>query len=78
MSRVVTQFPSRAVVVVKSDTTYLVPSTIYVGTTGDVVVEPEFGGNTITFKAVPAGGVVPVKCIRVLAATTAADMVAVS
>lgn len=74
---VTTQFPSRAVAVEPSDATYFVPSTIYCGSAGNVVVEPEVGGNTLTFVML-AGGIVPVKVVRVLAATTAANLVRIS
>lgn len=48
---------------------------IYVGVTGDVVAVTE-GGAAITFKAVPAGMILPVRAIRVNSTgTTATDLV---
>lgn len=72
------RFPDRAIAVTPSDTTFLSPSTIYVGSGGNVVVEPVVGGNTITFTNAPSGATIPVRVRRVLAATTATDLVAVS
>lgn len=72
-----TGFPPHALAVTASDaTTFTEPSTIYVGTAGTVVVEPLIGGNTVTF-TMPAGSVVPVVVKRVLAASTATNMVRV-
>ena len=73
----ITGFPSRAVEITPSDTTtFDTGIMVFVGTGGDVVVEPLEGGNTVTF-AVGDGGVVPVTCRRVLAATTATGIVGV-
>lgn len=49
---------------------------IYVGVTGDVaIVLPS--GTAVTFTGVPAGSILPVRCIRVNATnTTATDLVA--
>jgi len=71
-----------AFAITKSDSTnyltgngLLVPRAIYVGTAGDVVVQLVGDSGTVTFKAVPAGAVLPIRPQRVLAATTAADLV---
>lgn len=73
----ITGFPTRAVEITPSDTTtYDTGIMVYVGSDGDVVVEPFAGGNTVTF-TVAAGSFVPVTCRRVLAATTATDLVGV-
>lgn len=73
----VTAFPTRAIAVTPSDSTeHASGLTVYVGGGGSVVVEPYNGGNTVTF-VVGDGGVVPVVCRRVLAATTATDLVGV-
>jgi len=57
-----------------TDFTYMVRG-IYVGVTGDVVVVTP-SGAAITFKAVPAGAILPVKAKRVNStSTTATDMV---
>lgn len=71
-------FPLGGVAVTKSDTASLdFPSVVYVGGAGNVAVVTA-NGDTVTFTAVPAGGVVPVVVIKVLeTGTTATDMVAV-
>lgn len=67
--------------VTKSDTTDIAklgneyPRALFIGVGGDVVVvAPD--GTSATFKNVPSGSVLPVKCRRVNAATTATDIVA--
>ena len=73
------KFPSRAAAVTPHDSNTISPSTIYVGTTGDVAVRPEVGGNTVVFVGVPAGSVIPCRVIGVNSTdTTADDLVAVS
>ena len=48
---------------------------IYVGGTGDVVAVTE-GGTAVTFVAVPAGSILPIRAIRVNStSTTATSMV---
>lgn len=62
------------------DTTQLavVSSAIYVGGLGDVTVLT-IGGQTITFKAVPVGTILPIRAVRVNStATTATLMVALA
>lgn len=63
--------------VTKSDTTDQGPfRALYIGVTGDVVVSNSLtGSNGVTFKSVPVG-VLPVSGRRVMAATTATDVVA--
>lgn len=62
------------------DTNYLtgasqvVPKALYIGTTGDLTVQLVGDAGTVVFKAVPAGSVLPIRVQRVLAATTAADI----
>jgi hypothetical protein len=51
------------------------PRAIYVGVTGDLVVQDE-SNVSITFKAVPGGTVLPIRPLRVMAATTASQIVA--
>lgn len=63
-----------AVAISKSDSTIVNIDALYVGTAGNVAVKTH-KGTTVTFTAVPAGTVLPVKCERVMAATTAQDMV---
>lgn len=65
-----------AIAVVKSDTTTIGGCrALYVGTGGDLTVDTPAQSNVV-FKAVPAGSVLPVAVLRVKAATTAADIVA--
>lgn len=53
----------------------LVPKALYIGTTGDLTVQLVGDSGTVVFKAVPAGAILPIRVQRVLAATTAADIV---
>lgn len=65
-----------AVAVGKSDTATIGGCrALYIGTAGDVVVDTAMQSN-VTFKAVPAGTILPVAALRVKAATVAADIVA--
>lgn len=71
-----------AFAITKSDSTnYLtgaslvVPKALYIGTAGDLTVQLVGDAGTVVFKAVPAGSVLPIRVQRVLAATTAADIV---
>ena len=60
-----------------ADMTY-VSRGIYVGVTGDVAVNMAGSGAGVTFKAVPAGTLLPIAVARVLATgTTATNIVAV-
>jgi hypothetical protein len=68
------QIPSRAFSITPSDTTRQVASGLIIGGGGNLVVEPELGGNTVTI-AVTSGMIVPLRVIRVLAATTATGIV---
>lgn len=64
--------------VTKSDTVDLTTLTraLYIGTAGDVRVVQR-NGTAVTFKAVPAGAILPIRCARVNSTgTTAADIVA--
>lgn len=47
---------------------------VYVGTLGDLVVET-ISGDTVTFANVPPGSILPIRCKKVKAATTAEDIV---
>jgi hypothetical protein len=49
-------------------------SALYVGGVGDVEVRT-VGGTTLTFTAVPAGTILPIRCDQVRAATTATNIV---
>ena len=66
--------PTYAEAITKSDTATNAFSYIYVGTTGNVVVTTE-DGQTVTFTAVPAGQYIWVRTQKVMAATTASNMV---
>ena len=66
--------PTYAEAITKSDTATNAFSYIYVGTTGNVVVTTE-EGQVVTFTAVPAGQYIWVRTRRVMAATTASNMV---
>ncbi len=50
---------------------------IYVGTAGDLAIVPLRGSQVVTFRNVPAGGLLDVRAKAVMATgTTAADLVA--
>ena len=72
-------FPAnRAVAITASDSDELdnVTRAIYVGSTGDLKVVT-LGGDTIVFKSLPAGALLPVRAKQVLSTgTTASDLVA--
>ena len=71
-------FPaSGAAAVTPSDSTELGPCrALYVGGAGNVVVWMPGRSDNITFLAVPAGTILPVMARRVMAATTATNIVA--
>lgn len=60
--------------ITKSDSTPVAFDAIYVGGAGDVVVRT-FGGVTLTFTAPPVGTIIPIRCDRVMAATSATLLV---
>jgi hypothetical protein len=60
--------------VTKSDSTALEFHALWIGTAGDVVVKITADADPVTFKNVPVGWL-PVCGERVMAATTAADIV---
>ena len=67
-----------AAAVAKSDSTVLdTTRALYIGGAGDLVVTMAKGGD-VTFKAVPAGSVLPIRVTKVKAATTATDIVALT
>ena len=74
-------FATIASTVTKSDTTFLNGAALYVGTGGDVHVimnnVENIAGNVIIFKNVPDGSFLPAIVDYVMAATTAADIVAI-
>ena len=68
---------ANAFAVIGNDGTDLINATrgIYVGGAGDVKVTT-VGGSTVTFAAVPAGGVLPVRAVRIFATgTTATNLI---
>ena len=67
--------PNNARAVTPSDSTVLNCVGLYVGGTGNVVVDTEDNTN-VTFSAVPTGSVLWLKCVRVKATTTATNIVA--
>ena len=68
---------SQAVAVTKSDSTILEGNPIlYVGVTGDLAVVPAVGSAVVTFKNVAVGWF-PVQVKKVMAATTASEIIAV-
>ena len=62
---------------VKSDTTAVNCKAIYVGTGGVLVLAQSTTATPVTFKGIAAGSFVPIelKLGRIMAATTAADLV---
>jgi hypothetical protein len=68
---------SRAVAVTPSDATTLqVTRGLFVGTAGDVVVDMADQGSSITFANVANGQFLPIQVTKVLAATSASDILA--
>lgn len=66
---------SACAAVVKSDATVLSFGALYVGGAGSVVIKSVEGGADVTFAAVPAGTILPVSGVRVMAASTATSIV---
>jgi len=58
-----------------SDTTVVAFDAVYVGATGNVVVDMLNGGSTITFTAVPAGTLLKIGVVKVHAASTATGLI---
>jgi hypothetical protein len=68
--------PTSAVVVVKSDTTVLVPGLLFCGVGGHVNIVPADGFAPVIFKNIPDGTFLPVLVKMVYStSTTATDMV---
>lgn len=67
---------TRYVPVTPSDTTVVDCRGIYVGTTGDLVLQAYAGGPSVTFASVAAGIEHALGAYRIMAATTATDIVA--
>jgi hypothetical protein len=62
--------------VTPSDDTEVKCRALYVGGTGNVVLQMPGRSETVTFSSVPAGTFMPVSARRVMAATTATSIVA--
>jgi len=62
--------------VTPSDTTELIFGAIYVGGGGDIVVQHD-SGQVVTYVGVNGGSFFPVQGTKIMAATTASDLVAV-
>ena len=75
-SRSLTSPPEQAAVVVPADGSDLscVTRALYVGGAGDLRVRMQ-GGAEVTFAAVPAGALLPLRVRRVLAAGTSATAI---
>lgn len=71
----VRRLPRAAIAITPSDTDdYSAPLQVYVGVTGNVIVEPwQQPGSSVTFTAFPAGQNLPVEVRKVLAAGTTAS-----
>jgi len=69
--------PQGAVAVTPSDSTLLNCVALYVGGTGNVVIDTVANTN-VTFSAVPGGTTLWIKALRVKAASTATNIVALS
>lgn len=67
--------PSGASDVIPSDTAYGNYVGLYVGGTGDVVVQNTPGSTIATFKAVPVGTIIPLQVVRVMATGTTATLI---
>lgn len=61
--------------VTPSDATVLDFHALYIGTAGDVVISRDGGSTTTTYTGVLAGCILPITGNRVMAATTASDIV---
>jgi hypothetical protein len=61
--------------VTTSDTAPIDPTrALYVGGAGDVKVDMQ-GGGTVTFAAVPAGSILPIRAVRIYATGTTATTI---
>lgn len=61
--------------VTKSDSTVLSFDALYIGGAGAVDIKTSEDAAAVTFAAVPAGTVLPVQGVRVMAATAATNIV---
>lgn len=76
MSQYQSLVADHAAVIAPSDTTVISPTLgIYVGGAGNVTVTT-LDGTVITFTAPPVGSIIPIRCSKVMAATTATLLIA--
>lgn len=76
MSQYQSLVADHAAAVVPSDVTVISPTLgIYVGGAGNVTVTT-LDGTLITFTAPPVGSIIPIRCNKVMAATTATLLIA--
>ena len=61
--------------VTKSDTTEVAYKSLFIGTGGDVAVQLYNGNATLTYKNVADGTFMPISVKKVMAATTAGDII---
>jgi len=62
--------------VTPSDSTVVRCKALYVGGAGDLALQARDDSTTVTLVGVTAGSVIPVSCNKVMAATTATNIVA--
>ena len=68
------RFPRNHFAITPSDTAkFNFPTTVYVGTTGNVAVYDWYTGTLLTYVGLPAGSTVPVQVERVMATNTTAS-----
>lgn len=70
-----TQPATGFIAVTPSDTTIIGCRALFIGTSGNLTLDSANQSNVV-FKNVPSGTVLPVQALRVKAATTALDIVA--
>lgn len=76
MSQEMLTVPAKyAEAVTPSDATVIYSRGLYVGGAGNLVVAMEELGNVVTFQSVPAGTTLSIRVSRVMAATTATNIV---
>lgn len=67
---------TKAVAVTPSDSTVVAARALYVGGAGNVTIKTDANATAVTFTAPPVGTVLRVQAYRVMAATTATQIVA--
>ena len=66
------QICSDAALITPNDATFIQCNGIYVGTTGTVTVVTA-GGTSVLFTAVPAGAIIPLQIVKIMATGTSAS-----